>query len=146
MSVCFVIGEVRYNVSKGCFMEEKKIKINFHLLLIVMVWIQTTLMGYLRAAILRLPVLGAYPDLVIGVLYGVVILLALSQFSFTTRDICFYVGFSLLYCASFFLFKDTQEYWREQAVSFVTQVLPLYFVGVVLVNNERDREKCCGRR
>ncbi len=116
-------------------------KLNFHIILIVMIWCQTILMEYVRGVILRVPILGNYPNVVIAALYAGMIFLAFRQLTFSVRDVYLYVLFSLVYCASFFLFSNTRSYWKEEAISFALQTLPLYFVGVIFVSNEKDRDR-----
>ena len=61
----------------------------FFEILIWMIWTQTILMQYVRAAVMRIPVIGSYPDAVMAVLYIVVIGLSLPEFRLSAKDIHF---------------------------------------------------------
>ena len=69
----------------------------FFEILIWMIWTQTILMQYVRAAVMRIPVIGSYPDAVMAVLYIVVIVLSLPEFRLSAKDILFVLGFSAVF-------------------------------------------------
>lgn len=106
----------------------------FFELLIWMVWTQTILMQYVRAAVMRVPVIGLYPDTVMIVFYIVVIILALPEFRVSGKDILFVLGFSAVFVLES-LFQEN-SYLDAYFPDFLVTTLLLYLVGVALTEYE----------
>ena len=99
----------------------------FFEILIWMIWTQTILMQYVRAAVMRIPVIGSYPDAVMAVLYIVVIVLSLPEFRLSAKDILFVLGFSAVFVLEC-LFQEN-PYLDAYFPKFLITTLPLYFVS-----------------
>ena len=106
----------------------------FFEILIWMIWTQTILMQYVRAAVMRIPVIGSYPDAVMAVLYIVVIVLSLPEFRLSAKDILFVLGFSAVFVLEC-LFQENPYFPK-----FLITTLPLYFVGVALSEYENEED------
>ena len=110
----------------------------FFEILIWMIWTQTILMQYVRAAVMRIPVIGSYPDAVMAVLYIVVIVLSLPEFRLSAKDILFVLGFSAVFVLEC-LFQEN-PYLDAYFPKFLITTLPLYFVGVALSEYENEED------
>lgn len=113
-------------------------RVFFFEFLIWMIWTQTILMQYVRAAVMRVPVIGSYPDAVIIVFYIVAIILALPEFRVNGKDILFVLGFSAVFVLEC-LFQDN-PYLDAYFPKFLITTLPLYFVGVALSEYENEED------
>lgn len=109
-------------------------RVFFFELLIWMIWTQTILMQYVRAAVMRVPVIGSYPDAVMIVFYIVVIILALPEFRVDGKDILFVLGFSAVFVLES-LFQEN-SYLDAYFPGFLVTTLLLYLVGVALTEYE----------
>lgn len=112
----------------------------FRYLLLALVWCQTILVQYVRAILMRLPIIGAYPDVLVMLIYAVTIVLALPEIRIKPFDLLGIVGAFIIYLLSPLFFPDTAPYWKMNASRFLTSVLPLYFVGVCIGQHEEDQE------
>ena len=112
----------------------------FFELLICMIWIQTILMQYFRAALMRLPIIGAFPDAVITICYIVVIILALPKFKLNGRDFLFVLGVTAVFIFEFLFRGQDNPYLDAYFPSFLLLTLPLYLVGIAISFYE-NREK-----
>lgn len=110
----------------------------FFEILIWMIWTQTILMQYVRAAVMRIPVIGSYPDAVMAVLYIIVIVLSLPEFRLSAKDILFVLGFSAVFVLEC-LFQEN-PYLDAYFPKFLITTLPLYFVGVALSEYENEED------
>lgn len=110
----------------------------FFELLIWMIWTQTILMQYVRAAVMRVPVIGLYPDAVMIVFYIVVIILALPEFRVGGKDILFVLGFSAVFVLES-LFQDN-SYLDAYFPDLLVTTLLLYLVGVALNEYENKED------
>ena len=108
----------------------------FFEILIWMIWTQTILMQYVRAAVMRIPVMGSYPDAVMTTLYIIVLALALPEFRLSPKDILFVLGFSAVFVLEC-LFQEN-PYLDAYFPKFLITTLPLYFVGVALSEYENE--------
>ena len=90
----------------------------FFEILIWMIWTQTILMQCVRAAVMRIPVIGSYPDAVMAVLYIVVIVLSLPEFRLSAKDILFVLGFSAVICFGMFVSKKI-HIWMHTFPNFL---------------------------
>lgn len=112
---------------------------NAFVALVSLIWIQTILLSYIRAIIMRIPIIGAYPDYLIGFAYTIVIVMALWKIKIYKNDIIFVFAIVLGFFIQWLLYQDRTDYLDRYAVDFLLGVVPLYFVGVSLgVSEERD--------
>ena len=108
----------------------------FFELLIWMIWTQTILMQYVRAVVMRIPVIGSCPDAVITILYTIVIALALPEFRVSVKDILFVLVFSAIFVLECFF--QNNPYLDAYFPNFLVTTLLLYFVGVALSEYENE--------
>lgn len=113
---------------------------NIFSLLVLLIWAQTILMQYIRAVFMRIPIIGQYPDLIIGMVYAAVIIFSLQYFEISMGDIFLVLSIIAVFMLERLFYLDGQEYLDKYLMTFVVKVLPLYFVGVGLGEAE-DKEK-----
>ena len=113
----------------------------FRYILISMIWCQSILLQYFRALLMRLPIIGAYPDTLIVLLYAAVILLALPEMKTKLVDLLGIFGVFIVYILSPIIFPETMLYWEENSYRFLTSVLPLYVVGLSIGQHPKDHGK-----
>lgn len=106
--------------------------------LITLIWSDTIILQYVRAAVMRLPYLGDYPDVVISVLYVFFICGACGYIHIYASDCIFVVGSVCIYLLSGVAANSV--YWQEGAFPFLVQTLPLYLVGSTLMQKEHRDE------
>ena len=104
--------------------------------LIILVWTQTILMQYVRAVFMRIPIIGAYPDLIIGMVYAAVIIFSLPYFKISIGDLVFLFVPSIVFLLEWMFYKEASEYLDAYFVDFVLKILPLYVLGVNLSASE----------
>ncbi len=110
----------------------------FLYILIGMVWCQTILMQYVRAVVARLPIIGAMPDEIMTFLYIIVALIAVREIKIHTGDFIVFLSIIFVYLISPVIFPNTYTMWEENVSIFLLQVLPLYFVGVAIGNQQKE--------
>lgn len=120
----------------GKFTIKRQYMFNF---LILWIWAQGILLQYIRAVIMRFPLIGGYPDIVLAVAFAVIILFAFPYFRIHRGDILLIVSIAAVFLLEWLFYKDGKVYLDRYIVSFVVKILPLYFVGVSLGKAE-DRE------
>lgn len=109
-------------------------------LLVFWIWTRDTLLEYVRAVIMRLPIVGGYPDLVLAVVFAAIVLLALPYYRITGGDFAFLLIVVDVFLYQWIFHEDVQGYLDKYMVSFVVKILPLYIVGVSLGESE-NREQ-----
>ncbi len=125
--------------------KEKIVKLNFQLdfmpyILVAMVWCHTILLQYVRAVIMRLPVIGQFPDFILALMYAFAIAYTIREFRLTGADVSFLLIIPAIAILSPILYPSTLPYWREEVGRFLLVAVPAYFVGVILVR-QTDSEK-----
>lgn len=112
----------------------------FFELLICMIWIQTILMQYFRAAVMRVPIIATFPDAVITICYIVVVIMALPKFKLNGRDFLFVLGVTAVFILEFLFRGQDNPYLDAFFPSFLLITVPMYLVGVAISFYE-NREK-----
>jgi len=105
-----------------------------------MIWIQTILLQYIRAVFIRLPVIGAYSDMMITAVYLALIVLSIPCYKIWRQDLAFIFIVVLVFALEWALYEDASQYLERYMVDFLVKTLPLYFVGVSLALFE-NKEK-----
>jgi len=113
----------------------------FNYLLIALVWCQSILIQFIRAILMRLPIIGAYPDALIMFLYVIVILLALPELRIKHKDLLVVLFILAAYILSPLLFPDTLSYWIDNASSFLLNVMPMFIIGINMCQYRNDLDK-----
>lgn len=109
-------------------------------LLVWWIWSQDILVQYVRAVIMRLPYIGAYPDTVLAFVFVAIILAALPYYRMTKGDLVFLFSVVVIFVYQWAFHSETQEYLEHYMVSFVVKILPLYIVGVSLGKSENQEK------
>ena len=109
-----------------------------HELLIWMIWTQTILMQYVRAAVMRFPIIGAYPDAVITIIYVIVIIIALPEIKVTAHDFLFVLGFTVLFIIESLFRGQDNSYLAAYFPNFLLTTLSLYLIGVSLTADDNE--------
>lgn len=112
----------------------------FFNLLVILIWTQTILLQYVRAIIMRLPIIGGYPDYVIVGIFIVTMILAFPYFRISKGDLLFLFFVTTVFMLNWIFNIEAQEYIERYMVDFVLKILPLYIVGVSLALNEKREE------
>ena len=107
-------------------------------LLIWTIWISTILLRYVRAAIMRFPLIGSYPDHVIAACYVVLIVLSVQEFRLRSGDIVFVFAVTVCFLMENLIRGQGNEYLEAYFPSFLLNTLPLYIVGVALTQHKDE--------
>lgn len=101
-------------------------------LLTLMLWCRRILMTYVRAFLMRLPVIGRMADEIIIVCYVMLIIFALPEIFRKLRliDIYFGLAVSLVCVFNYALFPRNVEMLNEHLPTFLFYTFPLYFIGL----------------
>lgn len=102
-------------------------------ILLALVWCDDFLLQYVRLVAERLPIISAFAGYVIPIMYVVSILLAVYNFRLSKSDMVFLACVVMVYFISPVLYPDTNIYWEQRWVNFLTVVLSFYILGVSVV-------------
>ena len=109
-------------------------------LLVWWIWSQSFLVQYVRAIIMQIPFIGAYPDAVLTIAFVMVMLAALPSYRITKGDMIFLFAVVGIFTFQWIFHSEAQEYMNRYMVFFVLEILPLYVVGVSL-GTSKNQEK-----
>lgn len=101
-------------------------------ILVFLIWTQTILLQYVRAVIMRFPIVGNYADAIIMILYIAVILLSVSYYKVNVWDIAFVFSVAVVFMMEWLFYEDGREFLNIYIIDFIIKTLPLYIVGVSL--------------
>lgn len=99
---------------------------------VLWIWIQTILLRYVRAIIMRLPIIGAYPDAVLMGVFVVLLFFNLPCFKLKKSDIIFLVFVNLIFIFEWIFYEEGHEFLDKYMIEFLLKTLPMYVVGVSL--------------
>lgn len=119
----------------------KSFRINKRLpfrLLIWTLWISTILLQYVRATIMRLPIIGSYPDSVIAVYFITMIVLSAHEIQLRSGDIIFVSMVTFCFLMENLIRGHGNEYLEAYFPGFLLNTLPLYIVGVALAQHKDE--------
>ena len=102
-------------------------------ILLALVWCDDFLLQYVRLVAERLPIVSAFAGYVIPIMYAVSILLAIHSFRLSKSDMVFLACVVMVYFVSPVLYPDTNIYWEQRYVNFLTVVLSFYILGVSII-------------
>lgn len=107
---------------------------SFYDILFLMIWCSGILMDYLRAVILRVPILNMFPDGVMAFIYLFYVFASVSYIyvHIKGRDLLAYILVCLIYVFNIVFFENNKEYTIEYAFPFLLQCLPMIFIGLSL--------------
>lgn len=110
---------------------------NFFTVLILWIWIQPILLQYIRAFMMRLPLIGGYSDIILTVCFSLLILFSIPYYRVTTHDCLFLITVVAIFLFQWLFNRDTEQYLSKYMVSFLLNRLPLFVVGVSLGRHEK---------
>lgn len=102
-------------------------------ILLALVWCDDFLLQYVRLVAERLPIVSAFAGYVIPIMYAVSILLAIHSFRLSKNDMVFLACVVMVYFISPVLYPDTNIYWEQRCVNFLTIILSFYILGVSII-------------
>ncbi len=108
-------------------------KPNWYSMLICFVWAEDVLAEYVRAVLMRLPVVGINNGYVVmTAIYVFAILLALPNLwrYMNQPAVLFPFIFLLIYMVTYLVFPDNASYLDQQLATFLFTVLPLFLIGL----------------
>ena len=108
-------------------------------LLIFLIWTQSILLQYVRAVLMRLPIIGAYPDAVLTIFFATIILLSISFYKITQEDMLFLAAVVLIFILDYTVYQSNREFLAPYFIKFLLKALPLYVVGVSFAY-QKDKE------
>ena len=108
-------------------------------ILVLLVWIQTILMSYIRAVIMRIPIIGNCPDVLIALVYIIITIISLKSIRIHKIDFLIMLFVVLCFISQWLFYQDRADYLARYSVDFLLGILPLYFVGTNTgLSGERD--------
>lgn len=117
----------------------KKKRMPFEILL-WMLWTSTILMRYVRAVVLRIPIICDFPDVIMTACFVIIILFALRDFQITAKDILFVLSIYLIFIIECLTRGQNNPYLEKYYFEFPLKTVLLYLVGSSLSANEREDE------
>jgi O-antigen ligase len=108
------------------------------MILTALIWTRTVLIDYVKAVILRLPLIKNFADECILLAFLVVIFFALPNFQPQLPDIFFIIISVSVYMLEWLFYQSGSIYFSMYASDFLLKSLPLYIVGVSLASMEED--------
>lgn len=111
----------------------------FHML-ILLLWMQTILLNYIRAMLERVPFIGSFVGILIVLVYVVLIVLSIPEIRVNAKDIVFYFVAVIVFLLQWLIYKESSIYIEEYFIDFLLKALPLYFVGLNLGRLEEKDE------
>lgn len=110
----------------------------FHLL-VLLIWVQSLLLNYIRAFITHISIIGLFPDLIINFVFMLLIVLSLREIKLCKFDFIFYLSIAVIFLLQWIFYKENAIYIEEYTVTFLFQIVILYFLGLNLGNSD-DRD------
>lgn len=102
--------------------------------LVTIVWIQTILLDYFRAVIIRIPFINNFTTAIMASLYIIPLLISLKRMERNIKlaDIAAYVLIALLYFLDGILHENKVDVLTQYRYLFLIRSLPLFFIGLNL--------------
>lgn len=108
--------------------------------LIWMIWMNDILLRYIRAAIMRIPIIGEFPDYVIMIFYICIIIVVFytKQIKIQIKDLLFLLVILGIFFIDALLRGYDNEYLYKYYLDFPLKTLSLYIVGVSLTSHRNE--------
>lgn len=117
---------------------------NVFCVLILWIWVQDILLQYVRAVIIRIPIVGGYSDMILTIIFALIIVFLLPYFRVNLSDLFFIFTVVLIFALEYLFYYDGADYLSKYLISFIIKILPLYFVGTNLYNaNNKEKIVYC---
>lgn len=108
-----------------------KIETGFDIL-VILIWTQTILVSYVKAVLLRLPIVGDAPDFVLALFYIIAFIWASPYFRLRLKDLVFVAAVIVVFLLEFAFYEERDAYFSQYLPTVFFTILPLYVVGVSL--------------
>ncbi len=101
-------------------------------ILVMLIWMKTVLVDYFRASLLQIPILYAYPDEIVNIIFIVAIILALNHMMkyVVFKDVGIYLVILLVYFVNLMVYPVNHLALELYAPRFLIWSVPLIFVGI----------------
>lgn len=101
-------------------------------ILLIAIWTKDTLISYITAFLLRIPVISYSAHFLIYFVFVLLIVLSLPYMKerIMLKDLFFYFVFLLFYIVSYFIQIDTSDYLYTNMIKILFINAPVYFVGL----------------
>ncbi len=102
--------------------------------LIMLIWSKDVLLTYVRAAIMRIPYIGNYPDLFLVAIWSICILFAIPEIIKRLRvnNILFVLIVASVYLLNYIIFPDNKDALDSMLNGFMFTLLPMYLIGATI--------------
>ena len=129
-----IAGKYKYEGMFSCESKSMSLSRLALFFLTLLIWIDRILLEYVRAVIMRLPLIGSMADFIITGIYIVLVILALPRIFKSMRTVDFLGGLIVLVICllNLILFPDNAENLEEYLPVFLLYTLPLYYIGLSL--------------
>lgn|SRR5574344_573598 len=109
--------------------------------LIILIWSNNTLLGYFKAVLMRLPLLGDFANAIIVLLFVLAIIYAFPYLlnRIKPRDLLLVFGLVTVYIVSYLFYPGNSKYLDEYAWPFIGCTLPYIFIGLS-INYEKSEK------
>lgn len=109
-------------------------QIDFFKILVGLIWMSGFLLSYVKAAILRIPLLKSNPDIIVYCFFIGIAFFSLNYIvkNIKFSDICIVGGIIFIYALNYIIFSENYNSLNFYVESFLCMVVPLYFVGRVI--------------
>ena len=103
-------------------------------LLTMLLWIDRILLTYIRAVVMRLPIIGFMTDFLILAVYLLLIVLSVPQILkyLRTSDYVFFFATVIICLLNYLIFPENAEVLNLYLPNFLLLTFPLYFIGLSL--------------
>ena len=110
---------LRINLTRNCAF----------LVLVCLIWSNDILLQFFRAIMLRIPIIGEFPDFIIGVIYLALAFISKKIYRLSKLDIIFISTWIVVIAANGLVYKDFNEYLYMCLYDFSFKFMPLYVIG-----------------
>lgn len=108
-------------------------------LLVILIWTQSILLDYFRAFLMKIPIISEFISPLIFLLFIITIILSWHYYKVTLKDLIFIFSLVLIFFIELLVYTKGEKYLDYYLFEFVIKILPLYFVGVSLINFEEKK-------
>lgn len=112
----------------------------YHMALLAVVWSKDILLSFVRAILLRLPIVNTFPDIIIIIIIISLVLLSLKYILKTVniKDILFIVIIAIIFLIDLLVYPENTDL-QKYIIKFMFSVLPIFFVGLSMGTNKEIR-------
>lgn len=111
-------------------------------LLVMVFWIQHTVLRFVTVAIGRMPIIGVFADLIVPVLFIGLIAFSMPYLFHQIKlsDFLFWLSACLVILATLLIYPDSSEYIFPELWRILGLSVPLFFIGIAYEHEESKRD------